>query len=157
MDRNRARGRQGPKIGLFFSNHSDAMLLFLRMRRVAYIVPLVLIVALFLFRSHLIELIHPAPVTYPTTEAAKQIGHYDTIVGKVAEVSMSQKGTVFIDFDAAYPKQTFTAVIPARDVGRFAGLNEFRNRQVGVTGRLDLYNGKPEIVVNSPQQLKIIY
>lgn len=132
------------------------MLLFLRMRRAAYIVPLVLILALFLFRSHLIDLIRPAPGTYPTTEAAKQIGHYDTIVGKVAEVSMSQKGTVFIDFDAAYPKQTFTAVIPARDVGRFAGLTEFRNRKIGVTGRLDLFKGKPEIVVDSPRQLKII-
>lgn len=126
------------------------------MKRIVYIVPLLLIVALFFFRSHLIDLVRPAPGVYSTTEAAKQIGHYDTIIGKVAEVSISQKGTVFIDFDQAYPKQSFTAVIPARDVGRFGGLDGFRNHKVGVTGRLDLFNGKPEIVVSSPGQLKLV-
>lgn len=138
-----------------FGNQDDSELIYQQMRRVAYIAALILVVLFFIFRSHLLELVRPHPGTYPTAEASKEVGRYETIVGQVAEVSMSPRGTVFIDFDADYPDQTFTAVIPARDVGRFAALDSFRDRKVGVTGRLDLYRGKPEIVVSSPRQLMI--
>lgn len=125
------------------------------MKRAAYLLPLVLIVPLFLFRSHLLSLIHITPHSYTAAEAPKEVGRYVTIVGRVAEVSMSQKGTVFIDFTAPYPRQSFTAVVYAHEVPRFIGLSGYRGLTVSVTGRVDLYNGKPEIVVRSPDQLKL--
>lgn len=125
------------------------------MKRIAFIATLLFVVVLFLFRSHLLTLLRPAPRVYPTTVAMKEVGRYETIVGRVAEVSESGRGTVFIDFGASYPRQSFTAMIPAGDVSRFAGLLYFKGRTVGVTGRVDLYRGKPEIIVRHPDQLKL--
>ncbi len=125
------------------------------MKRIAYIIPLLLILSLFVFRSHLLTLLRPNPHTYQSTQAAKEVGRYETIIGRVAEVSVSQSGTVFLDFDADYPNQSFTAVIPSHDVGRFVGLETLKDRTIEVTGKLDLYHGKPEIEVSSPRQISI--
>lgn len=125
------------------------------MKRTAYLLPLVLIVPLFLFRTHLLSLIHITPHSYPAAEAPKEVGKYVTLVGRVAEVSMSQTGTVFLDFSDPYPGQSFTAVVFADKVPRFVGLSGYRGLTLSVTGHVDLYRGKPEIVVRSPEQLKL--
>lgn len=125
------------------------------MKRSIYLLPLLLIVPLFLFRSHLISLIRLPTRSYPAAEASKEVGSYVTLIGRVAEVSMSSHGTVFIDFSAPYPHQSFTAVVFARKLQRFAGLTGYRGLRVAVTGRVDLYHGKPEIVLRSQNQLKI--
>jgi DNA/RNA endonuclease YhcR with UshA esterase domain len=125
-------------------------------RRLTVVLPLVLALALVFYRGHLIPSIHLAPHTYTASEAAGKIGQYATVHGKVAEVSISQGGTIFLDFGANYPAQNFTAVIPSREVSRMIALDGYKGKSVAVTGRLDLYRGKPEIVVHSANQLKIL-
>jgi len=120
------------------------------------VLPLVLAVSLILFRGHLLPLIHVSPHTYSAAEAANEIGKYATVSGKVAEISISQKGTIFLDFGASYPRQSFTAVILPREAPRLVGLDSYKGRAVAITGRLDLYRGKPEIIVRSVRQVKLV-
>jgi hypothetical protein len=126
------------------------------MKRISFIALLILAVALIAYRGHLLPLIHGAPRTYSFSHASKEVGKYATITGKVAEVSISETGTVFLDFGGAYPNQSFTAVIPAGESSSFIELGAYRGRSVDVTGRVHLYRGKPEIVVRSQHQLKLL-
>ncbi len=112
--------------------------------------------ALVLYRGHLLPSLHLRPHTYPSSEAASAIGRYATVEGTVAEVSASEKGTVFLDFGSDYPHQDFTAVIPAREASRLVALSSYKGRALDVTGRIDRYQGKPEIVVDSVQQLRLV-
>lgn len=112
--------------------------------------------ALVLYRGHLLPYLHLSPRTYPSSEAAKEIGRYATVEGTVAEVSASEKGTVFLDFGSGYPHQDFTAVIPAREAGQLVALSSYKGRSLDVTGRIDRYRGKPEIMVDSLHQLRLV-
>lgn len=123
------------------------------MKRAAVIVALILMVAFFVFRSHILAAFRPAPQTVTMAEAAQNIGRYVRIVARVSDVAATASGTVFLDFGGAYPDQSLTVLIPAEDARRFADPQSFRNRMVRVTGRLDRYRGKPEIVVRTPTQL----
>ena len=112
--------------------------------------------ALVLYRGHLLPHFHLSPYTYPSSEAAQEIGRYATVEGTVAEVSATESGTVFLDFGDGYPNQDFTAVIPAREAGQLVALSSYKGRSMDVTGRIDRYRGKPEIVVDSLHQLRFI-
>jgi len=90
---------------------------------------------------------------YSIDEVGAHIGEYATVTGMVAEVFSSSKGTAFLDFGAAYPHQAFSAVIFGRDAAQFDNLRAYQGKTVSVTGKIRLYRGKPEIIVNSPEQL----
>jgi DNA/RNA endonuclease YhcR with UshA esterase domain len=53
-----------------------------------------------------------------------------------------------------YPNQVFTAVIWGSDRSKFGSPeNSLNGKQVCVTGHIQLYRGKPEIVVRDTNQL----
>ena len=60
----------------------------------------------------------------------------------------------FIDFGGRYPNNTFTAVIFSRDVTKFSNVDALNGKTVDVTGPVRLHNGKPEIILNDPGQIK---
>lgn len=98
------------------------------------------------------------PQSIPANEAAQHVGETAQVCGHVASAAYfaSIKGSpTFINLDRPYPDQTFTVVIWGDARGRFEGPPErlFDGKTVCVTGRIETYRGKPQIVVTSPDQM----
>ena len=92
----------------------------------------------------------------PVNEAAAHVGEYATVEGVVAKVFTSNKGNTFLNIGAAYPNQTFTGWIPpASPVNKSPILSDIEGKHVRITGRIEMYKGKPEIQLNALEQLKI--
>jgi len=53
----------------------------------------------------------------------------------------------------AYPNQAFTAFIPSGSAAQFSNAQQYDGRTIAVTGKIQLYKGKPEIIVTSPSQI----
>src|SRR6267378_8341182 len=91
---------------------------------------------------------------YSAGEAAKHVGETATVTDKVANVFESKVGNIFLNFGARYPNQIFTAFIPKDSADQFPNAKELDGRTVSITGKIVLYKGKPEIVLDHPSMLK---
>jgi DNA/RNA endonuclease YhcR with UshA esterase domain len=91
--------------------------------------------------------------TYPATEAAKHVGETATVTDRVDGVHQSGKGNIFLNMGGKYPNQAFTAFIPSASAAQFSNPQQYEGRTVAVSGKITLYKGKPEIIVNSPSQI----
>ena len=76
--------------------------------------------------------------------------------GRVVEVNQSGAGNVFVNFGAPYPNNTFAAFVDVSDVRWFRNLFTLRGSTVQVTGTIRLYQGKPEIFLTKPSQLRVV-
>src|SRR5262249_52969769 len=88
------------------------------------------------------------------TDAAAHVGQMATVQGVVVNVHISSKGNAFLNFGHAYPDQVFSGVIFASSVAQFGDLTRYQGKQVQVTGQISLYKGKPEIILETPYQLR---
>ena len=86
-------------------------------------------------------------------EAMAHIGETVTVMGTVTEVFRSRKGTIYLNFGAKYPHQTFTAVALPPAPAWAAELDSLAGRRVGVRGQIVRYRGRVEIVLKGPEQL----
>jgi micrococcal nuclease len=60
-----------------------------------------------------------------------------------------------LNFDKPYPDHTFTAFLPAANRAKFGTPEkDYIGRQICVTGKIEEYHGKPEIILTDPQQIK---
>lgn len=91
--------------------------------------------------------------TYTPEEAAKHVGETATVTGKVDGFHQSGKGNIFLNMGGAYPNQAFTAFIPSGSAVQFTNAQQYDGKTVSVSGKIQLYKGKPEIIVNSPSQV----
>jgi hypothetical protein len=90
-------------------------------------------------------------------EAAGQFYGREVIVeGKIVAAKNTGRAC-FLNFHRNW-KRYFSAVIFARRFERFPAPPEtlYLGRTVRVTGRVRDYQGKPEVVIDSPEQIKII-
>ena len=106
-----------------------------------------------------ISTLHPAiadePAVIADTDAAAHVGEMATVQRLVANVYTSSKGNVFLNFEYPYPSEVFSGVIFSSSAAQFGDLTAYQGRQVQVTGQIRLYKGKPEIILQSPNQLRI--
>ena len=89
------------------------------------------------------------------SEAAQYVGKNVEVRGLVVAVYTSKKGNTFLNFGGKYPNQTFTGWIPAES--ELAGdrwIITLQGKVIGITGTVELYQGKPEIKVTSMSQIK---
>jgi DNA/RNA endonuclease YhcR with UshA esterase domain len=94
------------------------------------------------------------PVVVSDAQAEQHLGQDVTVEGVVTAVSMSLKGNTFINFGGVYPNQTFTGWVPAgTPLASDASLQLLKGKKVKITGRIELYRGKPEIKVLSKSQI----
>jgi DNA/RNA endonuclease YhcR with UshA esterase domain len=96
-----------------------------------------------------------APKKIGTAEAIK---HYDeelAVTGKVAQVTV-RPTIVYLNLDKAFPDSPFTAVIFARSTNGFGDLSKLKGKDVEVNGKIAKYHDKPQIVLESTNQLKVI-
>ena len=94
-----------------------------------------------------------APPNYSPTEAPKHVGETATVTGMVDSFHQSGKGNIFLNMGGKYPNQAFTAFIPSGSAGQFPNAQQYEGRTITVSGKIALYKGKPEIIVNSPSQI----
>lgn len=89
------------------------------------------------------------------TEAKSHIDANAVIRGKVVEVNIAER-LVRLNFENPYPKQTFTAVIFAAKTNLFPEVGKLKDKTVEVTGKISDYRGRPEVVLTSTNQLKVL-
>ncbi len=91
----------------------------------------------------------------PAAEAKKKIGQLAVMTGKVADVHKSEK-VIQINIGPKYPKQDFTAVIFASDFATFPDVDKLKGQTVEISGKVEGYKGKPQIVLKSKGQLTVL-
>ena len=100
--------------------------------------------------------------TINAAEAAKHIGEYKTVCGKVVSTFYHKKGRAqqtYLNIDKAYPNQIFTILIWGSDRKYFDGAPEeiYRDKDVCVDGKISSYKGSPQIMVKTPSSIKVLY
>jgi hypothetical protein len=90
---------------------------------------------------------------YDYKEAPKHIGEQATISGKVLKVYTAKSGVTFLDFCQSFSNCPFSAVIFASALKQFGDLKKYE-RDVKITGMVKSYQGRAEIIVDSPEQIK---
>ena len=92
-----------------------------------------------------------ADVVVSPADAAKHVGEKVTVQGTVVQVFLSKGGNAFLNFGAAFPNQSFSADVLAKDTPELLKdthwLTALHGAAVSVTGTIRLYMGKPEIVI----------
>jgi DNA/RNA endonuclease YhcR with UshA esterase domain len=124
-------------------------------RKITALLGLVLVLAL---------LTHPTVITAQETitaaDANKYVGQKATVCGIVASATFSSRSKgqpTFLNLDQPYPRQIFTVVIWGKDRRYFSSPPEiaYRGKRICVTGLVELYKGKPEIIVILPTQIAV--
>jgi hypothetical protein len=96
--------------------------------------------------------------TLTTDEASKHVGEIATICGTVASTNFAKqtKGQpTFLDMDKPYPNETFTVLILGQDRAKFGTPEKsLLEKRVCATGAIQLYLGRPQVILHDPSQLK---
>lgn len=101
-----------------------------------------------------------AQQTIQLSEVQKHIGDSVTVCGKIfggIYLDKSKNKPTFLNMGAAYPKQLLTVVIwgDKRKLFGYAPEEKLKNKNVCVSGKIAVYNGKAQIVINDISQLKV--
>ncbi|HVU06950.1 MAG TPA: hypothetical protein VHG89_00235 [Verrucomicrobiae bacterium] len=77
------------------------------------------------------------------------------VTDKVVQVAV--RPTVWLlNLNQRYPDSPLTCVIRNKDTNNFPALEHYLGRRVEVTGQVVNYDGRPEMVLTSPDQIKIV-
>lgn len=93
--------------------------------------------------------------TITPNDAAHHIGSVMTVEGVVSQVSTSGGGTTFINFGGRYPDHVFYGVIFRNNASQFPGVQALEGKTVAISGTVDLYKGKPQIILTSASQISV--
>jgi hypothetical protein len=94
-----------------------------------------------------------AQTTINIKDVSKHIGETVTICDPVYTTSALPNLTL-INLGAEFPKQLLTVVIYKADLAKFKEPEKtYLNKKVCITGKLVLYNDKPQIVVSEVKQI----
>jgi DNA/RNA endonuclease YhcR with UshA esterase domain len=87
-------------------------------------------------------------------DAGSHIGEEACVSGRVLRVFVSRASNTFLDFCADYRDCPFTSVVFSSDREKFGDLQTLRGRQVEIRGSVTLYNGRAEIIIHGPDQIR---
>lgn len=96
-----------------------------------------------------------------TSEQVKDnVGKTVTVLGKVADgryLASSAKQPTLLNIDKAFPNQVFTVVIYGENRKAFGYKPEevLMGKNIYVTGKVTMYNGKPQVEVAKPEQIVV--
>lgn len=92
---------------------------------------------------------------YDYTEAKSHVGETSCIKGKIVQVFTSSKSNTFLNFCSNYKTCPFSAVIFSSDKNKFSDVQEYSGKNVEISGLIRTYQGNAEIIINSPNQIKM--
>jgi hypothetical protein len=92
---------------------------------------------------------------YTTAEAKNHPNENAVVKGYVADVVIREK-VAYLNFDKKYPKNTFSVVVFDSKFADVGDLNIYKNQNVEVKGVITLYRDKPQIIVSSKNQIRIV-
>ena len=100
-----------------------------------------------------------AAANIPASAAKDHLNESATVCGKVVAtryLDQSASKITFLNFDKPYPDTPFTAVIQGENRAKFGEPEKiYLNKDLCVTGKIEEYNQKPQIVVTDPKQVKV--
>jgi RecJ-like exonuclease len=97
------------------------------------------------------------PLVIKDSEAVHYVGKNVEVRGLVVSVTTSPLGTTFINFGREYPNQTFAGFIAAGSkIATDQWIAGLQGKIIGITGKIELHQGKPEIKVTSTDQIKLM-
>lgn len=88
-------------------------------------------------------------------EATNYFDQELTVTGTVAQVSIRPNIT-FLNLDQPYPNSPFALVIFSAATPPFGDLKALNGKSVEATGKIKKFHDKPEMILNSPNQLKVL-
>lgn len=95
------------------------------------------------------------PKTISSEQANKYYEETVTVTGKVAQVTV-RPNVAFINLDGTGTSAPFTAVVFPDNMNEFGDLKRFENHNVEITGTVTEYRGKPEIILESAGQIRVV-
>ena len=115
---------------------------------------------LFPFLSLLLCLIVASADELPVikdSQAVQYVGKNVEVRGLVVSVTISPLGTACISFGREFPDQTFAGFIAAGSkMTTDLRIAMLQGKIIGITGKIELHQGKPEIKVTSTDQIKLM-
>jgi hypothetical protein len=87
--------------------------------------------------------------------AAAHAGEAGCVSGRVLRVFTSRGGNTFLDFCEDYRECPFTSVIFSSDKSKFGDLQSLAGRQIEIRGPVTVYQGRPEIIIRDPEQIRL--
>lgn len=84
-------------------------------------------------------------------DARAHAGEDAVVCGRLAQIR-SWNSLTFLNFDAPYPDSPFAAVVADENAHAFAGINRAAGGRLCVSGRIELYNGRPQIQLKEGSQ-----
>ena len=90
---------------------------------------------------------------YSDLEAAAHVGETVTVVGTVATVHRSRAGTLYLNFGADYPHQTFSGAVLHPGGAWTEGLDSLAGKRVGLRGRISVYKGQVQMLIEQGDQI----
>ncbi|HAY34805.1 MAG TPA: hypothetical protein DCY06_11805 [Bacteroidetes bacterium] len=88
-------------------------------------------------------------------EIKDHIGEIVTVNDIVTGVHITEK-VAYLNFGNRFPKNDFSGVVFESKFELFGDLHVFNNKRVEITGNVSIFRNKPQIILNSPEQIKII-
>jgi hypothetical protein len=86
--------------------------------------------------------------------AGPLVGTSGCVAGLVLRVYSARTGNTFLDFCEDYRACPFSSVIFADDKGKFGDLGSLQGKRVEIRGDVITYQGRAEIVIHDPQQVR---
>ena len=87
-------------------------------------------------------------------DAKGKVGETITVEAKVAEVNKTEK-IIRVNLEARFPKQELTLVVFPANFSKFEDVEKLEGKTVRVTGKVTEYQKRPQIVLDSKDQLKV--
>ena len=88
-------------------------------------------------------------------DAGPHAGETGCVSGRVVKVFTSRGGNTFLDFCEDYRDCPFTSVIFSSDKHKFGDLQSLAGRQIEIRGPITVYQGRPEIIIRDPEQIRM--
>ena len=95
-----------------------------------------------------------APVVVPPEEAAGQVGKTVTVKGKVDGQKSSKAGNTYLNFGGKFPNHVFSCLLRAKNFTN--PIPEYAGKVVEVTGKVTLYEDKPQIELTSLSEIRVV-
>jgi len=94
--------------------------------------------------------------TIQPADASKNVGKPVTVEGVVNEVHhAASRKVIFINMGGQYPNSPLTGVLFSSDAAKFPDVDSLQGKAVALSGSITLYQGRAEIILSDPAQIKV--